>query len=139
MSQDLKIMLRTLAVLALPTVAEEVLTTLLQYVDTAMVGQLGEQATAAVSVTTTINWLIGSLAGALGVAVLAMISRAYGAGEEERMRVLSSQVALVAVVSGTILTAAALILSPFIPVWMGAERAVQGEASAYFSDRKSVV
>lgn len=133
MAQDLKIMLRTLAVLALPTVAEEVLTTLLQYVDTAMVGQLGEQATAAVSVTTTINWLIGSLAGALGVAVLAMISRAYGAGEEERMRVLSSQVALVAVVSGTILTAAALILSPFIPVWMGAERAVQGEASAYFS------
>lgn len=131
-TNDWKKILRLLAALSLPTVAEEVLATLLQYVDTAMVGQLGEQATAAVSVTTTINWLIGSLAGARGVAVLAMISRAYGAGEEERMRALSSQVMLVALVSGTILTVLALVLSPYIPVWMGAEKAVQGEASAYF-------
>lgn len=131
-AQDWKKIFRVLVALSIPTVAEEVLATLLQYVDTAMVGQLGEQATAAVSVTTTINWLIGSLAGALGVAVLALISRAYGAGEEERMRAVSSQVALVALVSGVFLTVTALILSPYIPVWMGAEKAVQKEASAYF-------
>lgn len=131
-SQDWKKVLRVLASLSLPTVAEEVLATLLQYVDTAMVGQLGERATAAVSVTTTINWLIGSLSGALGVAVLALISRAYGAGEEARMRAISSQVVLVTLACGTLLTVLALTLSPYIPVWMGAERSVQGEAGAYF-------
>lgn len=131
-AQDWKKILRVLIALSIPTVAEEVLATLLQYVDTAMVGQLGEQATAAVSVTTTINWLIGSLSGALGVAVLAMISRAYGAGEEEKIRAISSQVTLVTVVSGVILTVLALALSPYIPVWMGAEQAVAGEASVYF-------
>ena len=36
--------LKTLIVLAVPTMVEEVLATLLQYVDTAMVGHLGEQA-----------------------------------------------------------------------------------------------
>ena len=49
-------LLKTLVVLSIPTIVEEVLATLLQYVDTAMVGQLGEQATASVSITTTITW-----------------------------------------------------------------------------------
>ena len=35
-------LLRTLVFLAFPTIVEEVLATLLQYVDTAMVGRLGE-------------------------------------------------------------------------------------------------
>ena len=42
-----------LLVLSIPTIIEEILSTLLQYVDTAMVGRLGEEATAAVSTTTT--------------------------------------------------------------------------------------
>ena len=43
-----------LVTLSIPTIIEEVLATLIQYVDTAMVGQLGEQATASVSVSTTL-------------------------------------------------------------------------------------
>ena len=37
---------QSLITLSIPTVLEEVLSTLLQYVDTAMVGHLGEKATA---------------------------------------------------------------------------------------------
>ena len=50
--------LRTLLFLSIPTIVEEVLATLLQYVDTAMAGQLGEQATASVSIATdvTVAW-----------------------------------------------------------------------------------
>ena len=43
-------LLRSLVFLSVPTILEEILATLLQYVDTAMVGQLGEQATASVSI-----------------------------------------------------------------------------------------
>ena len=56
-------LLGTLLALSIPTMVEEILATLLQYVDTAMVGRLGEQATAAVSITTTINpeqWAVGT-------------------------------------------------------------------------------
>ena len=41
--------LQSLLVLAFPIVLEEILSTLLQYVDTAMVGRLGARATASVS------------------------------------------------------------------------------------------
>lgn len=70
---------RSLITLSIPTVLEEVLSTLLQYVDTAMVGHLGEKATAAVSTTTTIGWLIHSIPSAIAVAVLAIASKANGA------------------------------------------------------------
>ena len=89
--QDRRQLLRTLLALSLPTMVEEVLSTLLQYVDTAMVGQLGEQATASVSITTTVNWLVGSMAGAIGTAILAMISRAVGSGDRQKIRSLSKQ------------------------------------------------
>ena len=55
-----KELFKALITLSIPTIIEQVLSILLQYIDTAMVGRLGEQATAAVSVTTTITWLIGS-------------------------------------------------------------------------------
>ena len=61
--------LRTLLFLSIPTIVEEVLATLLQYVDTAMVGQLGEQATASVSITTNVTWLVNSAAGAVGTVI----------------------------------------------------------------------
>ena len=53
--------LKTLVMLSIPTILEEILSTLLQYVDTAMVGHLGEKATASVSVTTTVTWLVNSI------------------------------------------------------------------------------
>ena len=65
MNNSRRDVLKTLISLALPTCLEELLSTMLQYVDTAMVGQLGQEATAAVSVTTTVTWLIGSLAHAM--------------------------------------------------------------------------
>lgn len=46
--------------LAWPTMLEQLMQTAVQYIDTAMVGVLGTQATAAVGSTTTVNWLVGS-------------------------------------------------------------------------------
>ncbi|MBO5645891.1 MAG: MATE family efflux transporter, partial [Clostridia bacterium] len=51
-------MTATILALAGPTMLEQLLQTAVQYLDTAMVGALGTEATAAVGVTTTLNWLI---------------------------------------------------------------------------------
>lgn len=130
---DNREILRMLVTLSIPTVLEEILHTLLQYVDTAMVGRLGEQATAAVSVTTTITWLINSISGASGVAILAMISKAVGSGDDKRIRKISQQALLLTVVFGAVTGGVSVLLSPYIPVWMGAEEAVRRPASVYFT------
>lgn len=119
--------------LSIPTILEEVLRTLLQYVDTAMVGRLGEQATAAVSVTTTITWLVNSISFAASVAVLAMISKAVGSGDEKLIKKISQQALLLTAVFGVVTGGVSVLLAPYIPVWMGAEEAVRRPASIYFT------
>ena len=125
-------LLKTLIFLSFPTVIEQILSTLLQYVDTAMVGRLGEQATASVSITTNVTWLVNSAPSAIGTAALVLISKAYGAGDTEQVRKLCRQAFLLAAGAGIVLGAASVALSPFIPVWMGAEPAICPTASRYF-------
>lgn len=128
-----KEILRTLIALSIPTLLEEVLSTLLQYVDTAMVGRLGEQATASVSVTTTITWLINSVSFAASVAVLALISKAVGSGDHRLVQKISQQALLLTAVFGIVTGGISVLLSPFIPGWMGAEEAIREQASTYFT------
>ncbi len=125
-------MLKMLLFLAVPTVIEEVLSTLLQYVDTAMVGHLGEEATAAVNVTTTVTWLIGCTYSAAGIGILSLIARAEGQNDRELTQTISKQALFLSVVIGMITGGISMALSPYIPIWMGAEAAVQKNASEYF-------
>ena len=53
--------------LAWPTMLEQLMQTAVQYIDTAMVGALGTDATAAVGATSTVNWLIGITISAFGI------------------------------------------------------------------------
>lgn len=124
--------LNTIILLALPTMFEQLLSTLMQYVDTAMVGRLGADATAAVSTTTTISWLVNSLSGAVGVAVLTMIATGIGAQKYNEVKRAAAQSVLLSVVIGGIITVACVLLSPYIPGWMGVDESVREMSSQYF-------
>ncbi len=123
----------SLITLAFPIVMEEILSTLLQYVDTAMVGQLGAKATSAVSLTTTVNWLIYSLFASFGIAVVAIISSSLGRKDYEKIERASSMAFSISIILGTLIGGTALLLSPFIPIWMNAEVEIQSLSSTYFA------
>ena len=118
--------------LAWPTMLENLMNTAVQYIDTAMVGSLGTQATAAVGSTVTVNWLVGSSVSALGVGFLAYISQSIGAGNPGKAKRASAQAVLVAVIIGCLFTLATTLLSPYVPVWMHVDPAVKDLASRYF-------
>lgn len=122
----------TIVALAWPTMLEQLLQTAVQYVDTAMVGSLGTNATAAVGSTTTVNWLIGSTVSAMGVGFLAFISQSIGAGAVERTKRAVAQAVLVVLVCGTVFTLLPLSLSGLVPVWMQVEESIRESASTYF-------
>ncbi len=117
---------------ALPTMLEQILSVLMQYVDTAMVGRLGADATAAVSTSTTITWLIGSIPVAFGVGAMTQIAQAIGSGEKHKI----SQVAKVSLVFGVgvgiIIEAICMAVAPFVAGWMGASEEVAPAATRYF-------
>ena len=106
--------------------------TAVQYIDTAMVGSLGTQATAAVGATATINWLLNSSLSALGVGFLSFIARAYGANDKKMAARVTSQTVLTTFVSGIVFTILALSLSGAIPRWMQVDPSIHSLASTYF-------
>lgn len=125
-------MVPTIFALAWPTMLEELMQTAVQYIDTAMVGTLGTQATAAVGATSTINWLIGSTISAVGVGFLSYVSRACGAGDTKRAGKAASQAVLAVLFCGILFTVLTLSLSGMVPVWMQVDGPIQQLASRYF-------
>ena len=118
--------------LAWPTMLEQALGTAVQYVDQAMVGRLGAAATAAVGVTTTVSWMIGSTVSALGIGFLSFIAQAYGANDKARAARVSSQAVLAVLISGTLFTILPLALHRQVPVWMQADSEIAETAGKYF-------
>ena len=118
--------------LAWPTMLEQLMQTAVQYIDTAMVGSLGTQATAAVGSTTTVNWLISSSVSALSIGFLAFIAKACGAKDKESASRAVGQAVLVTLVVGLFFTAVTLGLSSKVPVWMQVDRDIQSIAARYF-------
>ena len=125
-------MLPVIFTLAWPTMLEQLMQTAVQYIDTAMVGSLGTQATAAVGATTTIGWLVGSSISALGIGFLTFVAQAYGAGDREKASRVASQAVLAVIVVGIASTLLTLGVSPYIPVWMQVDESIREMTSAYF-------
>lgn len=125
-------MITIIMALAWPTMLEQLMQTAVQYIDTAMVGSLGTQATAAVGATSTVNWLIGSTISALSVGFLSFIARSCGAGDEASAKKSVSQAVVVVLVTGVFFTGLTLSLSGYVPVWMQVDTGIQPLAAKYF-------
>lgn len=118
--------------LAVPSAIECILDTLVQYVDAAMVGRLGEKATATVSLSTSMTWLIGCPMYAAAVGIVAMISKADGEGNKEKIKNVSHLATWATIVIGLIELVITLLVAPYVPVLMGAEKDLHKAASLYF-------
>lgn len=92
--------LRRLWSLSWPAIIEQILNTMVSYVDTAMVGVLGAVGSAAVSVNGPPIWLIHGVMAGVGVGYSVQVSNAVGAGDRERARQVIRQAFLAAVICG---------------------------------------
>ncbi len=126
-------LLRTIILLAWPAILQEALQTIVQYIDTAMVGQIGADASAAVGLTTSMTWLVNSPSFAIGIGVLACIAESIGAGKQERAREFGIQALHFAAFLGVGLGIITLAISPFLPGWLGADPSIRRDAGLYFA------
>ena len=118
--------------LAWPTMLEQLMQTAVQYIDTAMVGSLGTQATAAVGATSTINWLISGTIAAMGIGFLAYIAKACGAGDKSAAKKAVAQAVLAVLVAGIFFTVLTVGLSRQVPVWMQVDESIRELTAVYF-------
>ena len=121
----------TILALSWPIFLEQVLTSLVQAVDTAMVGSMGAVATTSVSISQSPNMLVNGIVMAMGVGFTSLIARSVGAGELDRARTLIRQAILMVFCLGIPLSAMFFILAREIPMWMGDEPEILDSAEIY--------
>lgn len=123
---------RIIFLLAWPTIVEQMLQTLVSYVDAAMVGRIGVDATAAIAVNTSMIWLIHGLIMGLGVGISVPVANAIGRQNiDEAKAVIRQGVMMIAVSAVTLLLVIEVILAPNLASWLGADPALRGPARVY--------
>ena len=123
---------RIILLLAWPAIVEQILQTLVNYVDTAMVGALGVNEAAAVSVNVPLTWLINgvNLSVSTGFSVLA--ARAVGRGEAEAVKEIIRQAVIGIFVIGISMSLlACMLIAPNYARLMGVEAEILNDSIAY--------
>lgn len=123
---------KILFMLAWPTIIEQLLLTLVSYVDAGMVGRLGVEATAAVAVGVNYVWLINGLVMGIGVGFSVMVASSIGEGNIEKAKETIRQAVISMFVFGAFLVIVTeVIVAPNIASWMGADEGIHEDIASY--------
>ena len=121
----------TVILLAWPVFIEQVFTTLVGFADTAMVGALGKEATASISISNSPIFLLNGVIMALGIGLTTMVAHAVGANDHERVKKLMRHAFLAILYIGVPIAVTVAALSRMIPLWMGAGEDILDLATRY--------
>lgn len=123
---------RHLLALAIPIMAALLSQSLLNVVDTFMVGQLGPQSLAAVGVGSYLNFIAVSLLLGLGGAVQALVARAHSGGKKNTWASPMKAGLLLGLISAPPITLLFYAISKPALLWISQDTAVTAEALPYF-------
>ncbi|MBR2834093.1 MAG: MATE family efflux transporter [Coriobacteriales bacterium] len=118
--------------LSLPTILAEFAVIAMEYIDAAMVGSLGAEATAAIGLVASSTWLVGGLCAASSVGFSVQIAQHVGAGEYCRARNVLRQSIIVLMAFSVLLTIITVAISSSLPYWLGGEGTPAEEGVLYF-------
>ena len=118
--------------LSVPGILAQISEIAMQYIDSAMVGSLGADASASIGLVSSSTWLIGGLISAAAGGFNVQIAHASGAGDHLRARRVMKCALISTLVFSLILCAAAVFLSPFLPRFLGGSEEIIPMAAAYF-------
>ena len=107
--------LRLTLQLSVPAIMAQLSSIVMQYIDAAMVGSLGANASASIGLVSTTTWLFSGLCSAAATGFSVQVAHALGAGDMQRARGILRQ-ALVAVgIFGILWGMTGMGISRFLP------------------------
>ena len=125
--------LRLVLMLSTPAILAQLTTTMMQYIDAAMVGSQGANASASIGLVETTTWMMGSVCSCAAAGFYVQVAHLLGANDDKEARSVLRQ-ALAAVIGfGCVMGLIGFIISPWLPIWLGGNEDINGMASAYFA------
>ena len=118
--------------LSLPAILTQITTIAMQYIDSAMVGSLGANASAAIGLVSTSTWLLSGMVYAVSAGFSVQVAHQIGAENDAAARSVEKHGFLAALVVSGLSCLIGILLSGPLPVWLGGEEALHADATAYF-------
>lgn len=123
--------IRRVAKIAWPTILENIMVIMVSFVDTAMVGQLGEDATAAVAVNASPSWLLNGACAAIQVGATVLVAQAIGSRDREGANKVARQAMTLGLCMGAFLMVLMMAISGWLPAALRAEARIVPVAAQY--------
>lgn len=118
--------------LSIPAILTQITTIIMQYIDSAMVGNLGANASAAIGLVSSSTWLMNGIGTAIATGFSVQVAQYIGADKPEDARRVVKHGLAASFLAALLLMAAGMALSGGLPRWLGADRALWQDATAYF-------
>lgn len=129
---SLRQQLRLTAVLSLPAIVAQISTIIMQYIDAAMVGSLGAEASASIGLMSTSTWLFWGLCSSAAMGFSVQVANRIGANNKAEAQEVVKQSLLPSLLFSTVLCAIGLGIGGNLPLWLGADDNIAGPATSYF-------
>nr|WP_289754559.1 MATE family efflux transporter [Muribaculum intestinale] len=129
---DFRTQLRLTALLSVPAIVAQLSSIAMQYIDASMVGSLGANASASIGLVSTTTWLFWGVLSAAGTGFSVQVAHLIGSGDFEKARKVVRQAFASLLIFSTAIALSGVAISPFLPVWLGAEEIIHRDASRYF-------
>ena len=118
--------------LSLPAILTQITTIAMQYIDSAMVGALGANASAAIGLVASSTWLINGGTFAVSSGFSVQVAHRIGADDDRGARDVVRHGLWSALAVSGLLCMVAVLLSGPLPRFLGGDEAIRADASAYF-------
>lgn len=118
--------------LSIPAILTQITTIAMQYIDSAMVGNLGANASAAIGLVSTSTWLMGGLGSAISAGFSVQVAQYIGAGQSSDARRVIRHGLVTALIAEVLLMILGISISKSLPRWLGGDAVLWKDASDYF-------
>ena len=118
--------------LSLPAILASVSAMVMQFIDAAMVGQLGADDSASVGLMGTTNWLFEGVLTSFAAGYAVQVAHLLGAKRVVEARQVVRQAIVVCLLFSILLAGFGLAICKPLPVWLGAEAQIRTGATTYF-------
>ena len=119
--------------LSIPSILAQISATVMFFIDASMVGHLGAKASASIGLVETTGWLMGGLASAANMGFSVQVAHFIGANDFEAARRVLRQSLVCCLLWSLVISLTALLISPYLPFWLGGTADIARDASLYFA------
>ena len=118
--------------LSVPAILASASAMVMQFIDAAMVGQLGADDSASVGLMGTTFWLFEGVSSSFVAGYAVQVAHLLGANKAADARQVVRQALVVCLLFGVLIAGLGVALSRPLPIWLGAEPHIRAHATLYF-------